>query len=279
MKETVIDFHVHLTDYEDMTEDIFDFFASPYPSKEEYADFCKKYSDYNNFIKLMDQNGVDFSVVLAEIAPLTSGIASNERVIEFCKSNSRLIPFCTLNPYIHSNMGKKLEELCINQGFKGIKLYPSYNYFYPNDNFMYPLYAVAERLDIPVLFHTGTSVFSNSRLKYSNPIYIDDVAIDFPNMKIIMSHGGRGPWYDVAFYLVRLHKNVYIDITGLPPKKLMEYFPDLGRFAYKFVFGTDWPAIDVKKNINTIRNLNISNDGISKILGGNAMHLLGLAKT
>ena len=153
---------------------------------------------------------------------------------------------------------------------------------------LYPLYAVAERLGIPVNFHTGSSIFANNRIKYGNPIYFDDVAVDFPDLKIIMAHGGRGPWYDEAFTMVRLHKNVYIDITGLPPKNLLDIFPDIERFAHKFIFGTDWPfpafniinmtatAMEAKKNIAAIRNLNISKEAIAKILGGNARQLLEL---
>ena len=276
MKETVIDFHVHLSLYETFTKDAFDFFAAAHPSEEEYEAFCKKYSDPQTFLQLMDEKGVDYSVVLAEIAPLTTGVATNEMVKDFCQASPRLIPFCTLNPYLHANMGKMLEDFILGQGFKGLKLYPPYNYFYPNDNFMYPLYAVAERLGIPVLFHTGSSIFANCRLKYGNPIYFEDVAVDFPDMKIIMAHGGRGPWYNEALSLIRLHKNVYIDVAGLPPKKLLEFFPDMERFAHKFIFGTDWPAVDVKKNADIIRGLKISQEAVSKILGENARQLLGL---
>jgi predicted TIM-barrel fold metal-dependent hydrolase len=75
----------------------------------------------------------------------------------------------------------------------------------------------------------------------------------------------------------RLHKNIYIEVSGLPPQKLLEFFPDMGRFADKFIFGTDWPSVNVKKNIEIIRNLNISQEAISKILGGNAKKILGLA--
>lgn len=276
MKDIIVDFHVHLAEYESITPDTFQFFSGAYPSKQAYVDFCKRYSNPENYLKLMDENGVDYAVVLAEIAPLTSGIATNEQVKEFCRGHSRLIPFCTLNPYMHSNMGRELEDLCVNHGFKGIKLYPSYNHYYPNDNVVYPLYAVAEKLGIPVLFHTGTSIFANSRLKYSDPLYLDDVAIDFPDLKIIMAHGGRGPWYDMAFSLVRLHKNVYIDVTGLPPKKLLTFFPDMGRFAHKFIFGTDWPAVNAKENIETIRSIELPPEAAPKILGRNAAEILGL---
>ena len=289
MKETVIDFHVHLARYESYTEYCDGLLSGAYSTRQEYDEFTNYYMDPRNFLKLMDEKGIDYSVILAEITPLTTGVSTNEMVEEFCQASSRLIPFCTLNPYQHPNMGGMLEDLILNHGFKGLKLYPPYNYFYPNDSFIYPLYAVAERLGIPVQFHTGSSIFANSRIKYGYPIHFDDVAVDFPNMKIIMAHGGRGPWHNEALNMVRLHKNIYIDVAGLPPKKLTEYFPDMGRFAHKFIFGTDWPtpafnivnmkaaALDAKKNIEMIKNLNISPEAVSKILGGNARQLLNLA--
>lgn len=276
MKDTVIDFHVHLAEYETFGEDAFNFFASAYPSKEYYVDFCRRHSDPKTFLQLMDQNGVDYTVVLAEISPLSTGICSNEAVEEFCRVSPRLIPFCTINPYLHPKMGDMLEDLILNRGFQGLKLLPPYNYFYPNDNFMYPLYAVAERLGIPVVFHTGSSIFAGVRIKYGNPIFFDDVAVDFPDMKIIMAHGGRGPWYNEALNMLRLHKNIYIEVSGLPPKKLLEFFPDMDRFSDKFIFGTDWPSVDVKKNIEVVSNLNLSEESKTKILGENAKKLLGL---
>lgn len=277
MQEIVIDFHVHLPDYETFNPSAYEWFSQAFPSKSEYASFCQKYSQPENFQDLMLHNGVDYSVILAEIAPLTTGIATNAMVKEFCAQNPHLIPFCTFNPYQHPNMSKQLEDLCLNQGFKGLKLYPTYNYFYPNDNMMYPLYAAAERLGIPILFHTGSSIFRGSRIKYGNPIFYDDVAVDFPDLDIIMAHGGRGPWYQEAMTMIRLHSNVFIDVAGLPPKKLLTFFPDLERFADKFVFGTDWPNVDVKKNIEQLRNLPVAREAVSKILGQNAMRILKLA--
>ena len=276
MKKTVVDFHVHFSLYEDPLESYSAWLAQGYSSVEEYEKLRHKYSDAKNFLELMDENGVDYSVVLAEVAPLTSGIATNEMIRSFCSGTHRLIPFCTFNPYTDSRMGPELENLVLNHGFKGLKLYPTYNYFYPNEAIMYPLYSVAERLGIPVLFHTGSSVFENSRIKYGNPIFFDDVAVDFPNLNIIMAHGGRGPWYEEAFTMVRLHKNIYIDITGLPPQRLLDYFPDMERFAYKFIFGSDWPSVNVAQNIKLVSQLPISREKIDKILGGTAGKILKL---
>jgi uncharacterized protein len=270
----VIDIHVHLAEYEKFREAAYTWFSQAFSSPEEYQAFCSKYNNPDEFIKLMDQNGVDYSVILAEVAPLTTGIATNDMVKTFYQGRSRLIPFCTFNPYLDAQIGNSLEDLYLNHGFRGVKLYPTYNHFYPNDTTLYPLYSVAERLSIPILFHTGSSIFPNSRIKYGNPIFYDDVAVNFPRLKIVMAHGGRGPWYDEAMTMVRLHKNIYIDIAGLPPQKLMEYFQDIERFAHKFVFGTDWPNVNVKTNIEKICKLPISDEAHKKILGNNAAQLL-----
>ena len=272
----VVDFHVHLAEYEVFCDSAHDWLVQAFSSCDAYEEFRNTYKKPDEFVRLMDENGVDYSVILAEIAPLTTGIATNEMVESFCRGNSRLIPFCTFNPHLHPEMGKALKILFTQHGFKGVKLYPTYNYFYPNDSIMYPLYSEAEKLSIPILFHTGSSIFQNSRIKYGNPIFFDDVAVDFPNLKLIMAHGGRGPWYDEALTMVRLHKNIYIDVAGLPPQKLLKYFPDIERFAHKFVFGTDWPNVDVKKNIEKINKLPVSREAIKKILGENAMEILSL---
>ena len=272
----VIDFHVHLPNYLVFTDSAYEWFAQRFASREAYQQFSAKYQDPANFCNLLKESGITYAVILAEVAPLTTGVVSNETVEEFCKGKKELIPFCTLNPNVDSELGTSLEVLCNECGFKGIKLYPTYNHFYPNDSRLYPLYDVAQGLDIPVLFHTGSSIFKNSRIKYGNPILFDDVAVDFPKLNIIMAHGGRGAWYDEAMLMARLHRHVYIEVSGLPPKKLLNYFPDMDRFADKFIFGTDWPGVDTNKNIEALKRLNISKDAKTKILGQNAKKILNL---
>ena len=97
-----------------------------------------------------------------------------------------------------------------------------------------------------MMFHTGTSISHGARNKYGDPIYIDDVAVDFPRLKILMAHGGRPLWMDTAFFLLRRHPNVYLDISGIPPKTLLKYFPRLDEIAAKTLFGTDWPGPGVR---------------------------------
>lgn len=126
---------------------------------------------------------------------------------------------------------------------------------------MYKLYEKAQELKIPVVFHTGSSVFKNAKLKYGDPLYLDDVAVDFPDLTIVQAHGGRGFWYDTAFFLAKHHKNVYIDIAGLPPQNLLRYFPGLEKIADKVVFGSDWPGVpSIRKNIEALMSLSLKEE-------------------
>jgi predicted TIM-barrel fold metal-dependent hydrolase len=230
-----------------------------------------------NFLNFLSREGVDYAVVLAEVAPLTTGVVDNEFVVKFCRESKSLIPFASINPVTDTNPVRTVVKLIRDSGMKGLKLLPPYQHFYPNDAKLYPLYEKAQELGIPVNFHTGTSVFKNARLKYANPLYLDDIATDFPDLTIVQAHGGRGFWYDVAFFLAKRHKNVYIDVTGLPPRNLLQYFPDLEEIADKVVFGSDWPGVpSIRENVEAIRRLPLRAETKRKILGENARKILRL---
>jgi predicted TIM-barrel fold metal-dependent hydrolase len=141
---------------------------------------------------------------------------------------------------------------------------------------MYPVYAKAQELAIPIIFHIGSSIFKGTRMKYCAPIYLDDVAVDFPELKIVMAHSGRGFWYDECFFLSRLHKNIYMDITGLPPRNLLNYFPELDKNRGKVIFGSDWPAmpVDIGENIEIIKSLPLSDKSIEAIFWSTAHNIL-----
>ena len=227
--------------------------------------------------KHLDEYGVDYAVILAEESPITTGITPNDYVAAFCRGSQRLMPFCSINHNLRANPAQELERLVTKEGFRGLKLYPTYQQFYTNDPAIYPMYAVAQSLGIPVMVHTGSSVFRGARLKYGDPLPLDDVAVDFPNLKIVMAHSGRGFWYDRAFFLARLHANVYMEIAGLPPQRLLEYFPEFERNADKIIFGSDWPGMPyIKRNIELIRALPLKDSTKEKLLGGNAARVLGI---
>ncbi len=229
--------------------------------------------------KHLAECGVNYAVILAEESPITTGITPNDYVRDFCRGSQRLIPFCGVNHRLRAHPAQELERLITQEGFRGLKLYPTYQHFYTNDRELYPLYAVAQALNIPVMVHTGSSVFRGAKLKYGDPLALDDVAVDFPNLKIVMAHSGRGFWYDRAFFLSRLHENVYMEIAGLPPQRLLDYFPELERNADKIIFGSDWPGMPyIKRNLEMIRKLPLKESTLEKMLGGNAARVLGLSE-
>jgi len=273
MTAPIIDFHVHTVYYEQYNSSAIEWIKNNH-GEEKWDKIFSLYQDPAHFCTYLQECGIDYAVILAELSPAATGICSNEYVLKFCQGHSSLIPFASINPFFSVDMGSELLRL-IDKGFRGLKMYPTYQHFYPNDNTLYPLYVQAERLQIPVMFHTGSSVFRGARLKYGDPLFFDDVAVDFPELNIILVHGGRGFWYDRAFFLSRLHNNVYLEVAGLPPQKLLSYFPELERIADKVLFGSDWPGLsDLKNNIKAIRELSISEEAKEKILGGNAAKLL-----
>jgi predicted TIM-barrel fold metal-dependent hydrolase len=243
---------------------------------------------YKNFEDIMNpkglehylrNQGVDHAVLLAENSPITTGVVSNKFVAEFCEKTEMFIPFASVDPKTEGSPERILRGLVEKLGFKGLKLYPTYQQYYPNDKLVYPLYEEAQRLKIPVLIHTGSSVFKGSRLKFGNPLSLDDVAVDFPDLTIIMAHSGRGLWYKEAFFLSRLHENVLMEVSGLPPRKLLTYFPKLEENADKVIFGSDWPGVSsIKDNIEAFKLLPIAESSKERILGENAKNILGLKR-
>ncbi len=270
----IIDFHTHYVRKELLNSTWLSFLESINP------EFFAKMDDFSKnpdlFITYLKTQGVRYAVVLPECAPATSGFVPTEEVIQYCRGQEMLIPFTSMNPNVHSDLAVKLQFYVEECGIKGLKLHPSYQFFYPNEARLYPLYAKAQELGIPIIFHIGSSIFKGTRLKYCDPIYLDDLAVDFPDLKIIMAHSGRGFWYNECFSLSRLHQNVYMDITGLPPQNLLNYFPDLERNSEKVLFGSDWPTMPtgIGKNIEAIKSLPLSQRAIEAILCKNAWKIL-----
>lgn len=274
----VIDFHLHVAAVEDYNPWVVEWVSNKIsPSREEAEAYIRRYLTPTGINQLLDENGVDYAVALAEMSPITTGVTSNDWVADFCRGNPRLIPFANINPYLVSRPADELRRCVKELGMRGLKLYPTYQYFYPNEPMLYPIYSVAQELGLPVMVHTGSSVFRGARLKYGDPLFLDDVAVDFPSLKIILVHSGRGFWYDRAAFLARLHENIYLEIAGLPPQKLLDYIPELERLSHKVIFGSDWPGMPfIARNIQAIRDLPISQEAKERILGGNAAKLLGL---
>lgn len=282
----IIDFHIHLSRPEHEHPWVMEWMRGNFSGNLD--EFMEQTVTPKGMRSYLQKNEIDFAVGLAEICPITTGWADNDYVGEFCLEanklpepddgpRGRLLPFASINPYITNNLGAELQRLVDEFEFKGIKIYPPYQHHYPNDARMYPLYAKAQELGMPVLVHTGSSVFKGARIKYADPLLLDDVAIDFPEMTILLAHSGRPFWYEQAFWLARRHENVYLEVSGLPGKKLLEYFPRLEEIHQKVVYGSDWPGNpDLNRNVEAIQKLPISETAKESILHNNAAAILGL---
>lgn len=213
---------------------------------------------------------------------------SNESVAEFALENSDIaLAFASINPHRGSEGVAEAKRLLATGKIHGLKLHPPIQQFSPNDPIAYPLYEVFAEARLPVIFHTGHSGIGSGmrggggvHLKYGNPMPIDDVAVDFPEMPIIMAHPSF-PWQDEAISIC-LHKpQVYIDLSGWSPK----YFsPTLVQYAntllkHKVLFGSDYPLITPDRWLSDFEKIGIRDEVRPLILKENAVLLLGLRKS
>jgi predicted TIM-barrel fold metal-dependent hydrolase len=209
----------------------------------------------------------------------------NEKIAEAATANSDvLIPFASIDPHKGRIGAREARRLVEHFGVQGFKFHPTMQGFYPNDRLAYPLYEAIADTGKPALFHTGqTGVGSGMRggngmrLKYSNPMYMDDVAVDFPDMPIILAHPSF-PWQEEALSVAQHKPNVYIDLSGWSPK----YFPKiLVQYANtmlrkKMLFGSDWPMIAPEKWLDAFDKADFRDEVRPLILKENAMRLLGV---
>jgi predicted TIM-barrel fold metal-dependent hydrolase len=209
----------------------------------------------------------------------------NEEVAEVAAANPDvLIPFASIDPAKGRRGVLEARRLISEHGVRGFKFHPNLQAFFPNDRHAYPLYEVIAEAGLPALFHTGHSGIGSGlpggggiRLKYSNPMCVDDVAADFPELPIVLAHPSF-PWQDEAIS-VALHKQqVYIDLSGWSPK----YFPpQLVQYANtllrdRVLFGSDYPLITPDRWLADFEKLEIKPEVRPLILKENAARLLGL---
>ena len=210
---------------------------------------------------------------------------TNEEVAELAHRNADVaIPFASINPHRGAEGLRAAKRLITEYKVKGFKFHPSVQEFFPNDRLAYPLYEAIAEAKLPALFHTGqTGVGAGTRggggvrLKYSNPLHLDDVAADFPDMPIVLAHPSF-PWQEEALSVATHKPQVYIDLSGWSPK----YFPPiLVQYANtllkdKILFGSDYPVISPEKWIEEFAKLPIKPEVRPLIMKENAARLLRL---
>ncbi|MFP4074559.1 MAG: amidohydrolase family protein, partial [Actinomycetota bacterium] len=227
------------------------------------------------------------AVVFGVDSALTTGQPRipNSFVVEGARRHSEvLIPFASIDPRRGEDGVAEAEELLAAGEVRGFKFHPNIQQFDPNDRIAYPLYELIESHESIALFHTGHSGIGAGlpggggiRLRHGNPMLIDDVAVDFPGMNIIMAHPSF-PWQDEALS-VALHKpQVNIDLSGWTPKRfppqLVSYLK--GPLKGQMLFGSDYPLITPDRWVDDFRTLGVDEEVERMILRDNAAALLGL---
>jgi hypothetical protein len=194
---------------------------------------------------------------------------------------ARFRPVANLNPHLHYPVAAEVERQ-VGLGAVALKVHPVHGGFEARDRMLYPAYAWAEHRGLPVIVHCGTSTFAGSANQYADPVLLDEVFRDFPGLTVVLAHGGRGWWYDQAAFLALSRPNVWLEVSGLPPQRLPDYYGrSLRRLASKMIFGTDWPGVPgVHRNARTLEKVlmaaGCTDDDVSAAWGGNAAQVFGL---
>jgi predicted TIM-barrel fold metal-dependent hydrolase/GNAT superfamily N-acetyltransferase len=217
-------------------------------------------------------------ILIPEYSPKTAGVMPFERAEAINRLHPELIPIAGINPNVHEDVMASLEGQ-LARGARAVKIHPIHGFFYANDERLYPVYERCSREGLVVMFHAGTSMFPGCKMRFADPYTFDDVISDFPDLRVVLCHGGRGFWYHIAEFMVRRFENVYIDVSGLPPAKLLEYFPSMARNSRKFLFGSDFPGVPgISRNCRVLRDLVRDETAFRNITFQNAYDLFGFWK-
>ena len=227
------------------------------------------------FLAYLDRCGVERAVLVNYVSPRVVGYTerANDFVLDYCRGRAdRLVAVGGVLPEGPDPAGAV--ERLHRSGLRALKIHPPHQLFEPNaylhgNRGLRELYVAAERLAMPVIFHTGTSVFPGARSRFGQPLLVEDVAIDFPRLPIVLAHGGRPFWMGEAVFLARRFPNVYLEVSSVPPPRLLDYFPDLARLSEKVLFGSDWPGPgvrDIGENLRAFRALPLPPEALEQIL-------------
>lgn len=278
----IINTHLHLIELDQVLKE-----------QEKYFGLLKSIPSFKNLeatlailspesvLKQMDEAGITKSVLFACYAPIL--YASNEFVSRMCQEHrDRFIGFASVDPH-DRKAPNVLEHAVKSLGLRGLKLHPPLQDFFPNDRAMGPVYKKAAELNIPVVFHVGSTPFGPLvKLSQANPLLIDDIAIAFPTLKIILTHLGT-LWHNETFMVVEKNPNVYLDTAAYPYEirdlltpKLLERVGET-----KFIFGTDFPmpyeskTHCMKDYVDGINGLSISAEAKENIFYKNFERIVG----
>ncbi len=222
---------------------------------------------------LLDAEGVDAALLFAEYSPRATGIQPVEDLLPLIAHHpDRYRLVANVNPLLHTPPVAEAERQ-LDLGAVAVKVHPVHGGFRVDRDDMYPVYDLCAARGVPVIVHTGPSIFPGSQADAGDPKLMDPIAATYPGIPFVLAHGGRGHWYDQAARMALARDNVWIDLAGLPPKRLPDYYAgfDLAALAAKWIFATDWPGVPgVARNARAIAALGLPDDTLAGVLAGHA---------
>ena len=231
------------------------------------------------FDALMQTQGVAVALLFAEYSPRATGIQPADDllpIIEYNPERFRLV--VNVNPEVHEDPAKEASRQ-LDLGAVAVKIHPVHGGFRPDSPRLQGVYQLCADRQVPLITHTGPSIFPGSTPETGDPKLLGRTAEAFPDTQIVLAHGGRGHWYQDAADMAVRYPNVWLDLAGLPPKRLPAYYEgfDLAQLARKWIFGTDWPGVPgIAANATAIAGLGLPPDVLSGVLAGNARHVYRL---
>lgn len=225
---------------------------------------------------LFAEQGVDTALLFCEYSPKATGLQLFDDLLPIVEHNPRRFrPVANVNPHLHFPIAEELTRQ-LDLGAAALKLHPVHGGFRCDDPMLYPAYQVLVERGVPLVVHCGTSTFPGSMNELADPAYLLPVVRDFPTLDVVLAHGGRGWWYDAAGFMALSHEHVWIELSGLPPKRLPQYYAkyDLGRLARRWIFATDWPGVPgTAANARAVVDLGLDDELAGLVLGGNAQRV------
>ena len=234
--------------------------------------------DPARFDAYLAAEGVDVALLFAEYSPRVTGIQAVEDLLPLTAHSDRMRLVANVNPHLHYPVEEELARQ-LGLGAVACKVHPVHGGFPANDRAMYPAYALCQDAGIPLVVHCGTSTFPGSVNAYADPVLLDDVLRDFRSLDVVLAHGGRGWWYDAAAFLALSHERVWIELSGLPPSRLRDYYArqSWSRLTRNMIFGTDWPGVPgIARNARAVAALCPSDEVTGLVLAGNAARVYNL---
>jgi len=278
----VFDCHVHVQPWEQMRPDALARMAA---GRRDLPEIRTALGEPAELLRLMDREGVERAALINYVAPEVMGFdrSANDWVSRYVRGHEdRLVAVGSVHPRVSREAGDEALRLFEQLGIRMLKIHPPHQLFAANaylsgEDGLAAIYAAAQGAGRPVMIHTGTSIFPGARNRFADPMAVDDVAVDFPNLAIILAHAGRPLYMETAVFLVRRHPHVHLDLSGIPPKRLLDYLPRLEELSDRCLWGTDYPSPGVasmRRNVEEFLGLPISEEAKRRILWDNAERLI-----